>query len=43
LGVGFLVARTTRLELHLVSPEELADAVRVGVLDAVALSKRLRQ
>ena len=35
------MARTTRLELHLASPEELAHAVRVGVLDAMALSKEL--
>jgi hypothetical protein len=37
--VGLLVAGTTRFELDLASPEELADAVGVSVLDAVALSK----
>ena len=30
-----------RLELDLASPEELTHAVRVGVLDAVVLSKEL--
>src|SRR5829696_4965236 len=39
--VGFLVARTTGLELDLASPEELADAFGVRILDAVALSKEL--
>jgi hypothetical protein len=39
--VGLLVAGTARLELGLASPEELADAVGVGVLDAVALAQEL--
>jgi hypothetical protein len=39
--VGFLVAGTTRLFVHLASSEELAHAVRVSVLDAVTLSKEL--
>ena len=33
------MARTARLELDLAPPEELADAVGVSVLDAVALPK----
>ena len=33
--------RTARLELDLASPEELADAVGVSVLDAVSFSKEL--
>ena len=37
--VGLLMPRTARLELDLASPEELADAVGVGVEDGVALSK----
>jgi hypothetical protein len=41
LGVGLLVAGTSRLELDLAASEELADAIGVGVLDAVALSKEL--
>lgn len=39
LGVGLLVAGTTRLELHLAAPQELADAVGTSVLDAMALSQ----
>jgi hypothetical protein len=39
--VGLLVAGTTRLELDLASPQELTHAVRVGVLDAVALAQEL--
>jgi hypothetical protein len=35
------VAGTTRLELDLASPEELANAIGVPILDAVALSKEL--
>ena len=40
-GVGLLMPRTARLELDLASPEELADAVGVSVLDAVSFSKEL--
>ncbi|MBA3423991.1 MAG: hypothetical protein H0U04_05475 [Rubrobacter sp.] len=37
-GVGFLVPRTPGFELHLASPQELADAVGVSVLDPVSLA-----
>ena len=40
-GVGLLVAGTSRLELDLAPSEELANAVGVRILDAVALSKEL--
>ena len=40
LAVGFLVPRTTRLELHLASPEKLCHAVGMRILDA-AFSQEL--
>ena len=36
---GLLVAGATGLELDLVTPEKLADAIGMSVLDAVALAK----
>jgi hypothetical protein len=39
--VGFLVARAARLELDFVPPEKLADAIGMGVLDAVTIAKEL--
>jgi len=41
VGVGFLVPRTARFELDLASPQELADAVGVGVRDAMSLAQEL--